>query len=338
MANLGIAFQSLPEIIKEWLSDENVAYIIDEVNQRYNFTEENNKWRVISRLVLRLCVQDLEPRDFINELSHWLNISFDSAKHLTQEIEEKILKPIEAPLKIDVGVDLKLLYFANPAAMSSLRETSTRTSEVELPLEVQLRPIEKIATPQFFAEAKKDNESQTKTPASKGEVFVESTNDPKSPKLTPGVSVTEQKSLSRGASPGLWTHGESNPEDPSVNFGLGPSQAHSSSSLSEITNKKQGSEIRNSEPAKPFLLHEEKEFHPSGGGGSSFSYKPSMYSRPQQPMPTPKARIQAPPLPSPPIIKRVVHYSRFLTRIMNNKSPHKKDESKVKLPKSRWFI
>src|SRR3989344_4939539 len=115
MANLYIAFQSLPDNIKEWLGDENVALEISEINNKLSINLLDDRSGVIPHLILRLCVQDIEPRNFINELSHSLNISFESAKTLTKEIEEKILKPIEAPLKIDVGVDLKLLYFANPA-------------------------------------------------------------------------------------------------------------------------------------------------------------------------------------------------------------------------------
>jgi|SRR3989344_1025757 len=118
MANLYIAFQSLPDNIKEWLGDENVALEISEINNKLSINLLDDRSGVIPHLILRLCVQDIEPRNFINELSHKLNLSFESAKILTKEIEEKILKPIEAPLKIDVGVDLKLLYFANPNMVS----------------------------------------------------------------------------------------------------------------------------------------------------------------------------------------------------------------------------
>ena len=114
MANLGTAFTSLPQSVREWLTDENVALFVDEINTKLGFDIDNPQSEIIPHLVLRLCVQDLEPRDFINELSHYLDIGFESAKTLTKEIEERILKPIEAPLKIDVGVDLKLLYFTNP--------------------------------------------------------------------------------------------------------------------------------------------------------------------------------------------------------------------------------
>lgn len=138
MANLFAAYQSLPESIQKWLSDENVILMIDEINQKLNLSIEDETAEIIPNLILRLCVQDLSPRDFINELSHYLDISFESAKTLTKEIEEKILKPIEAPLKIDVGVDLKLLYFANPAlrSWSSTEQASQEQPPQDKPVEL----------------------------------------------------------------------------------------------------------------------------------------------------------------------------------------------------------
>ena len=135
MADLGTAFISLPQSIREWLIDENTALFVDEINNKLGFNDfSDSRSEIVPHLILRLCVQNLEPRNFINELSHELNISFDSAKILTQEIEEKILKPIEAPLKIDVGVDLKLLYFANPTLRpSGFAEAELPTPIIETP-------------------------------------------------------------------------------------------------------------------------------------------------------------------------------------------------------------
>lgn len=146
MTNLNAALQSLPEKVKDWLGDEHVAFIIDEINQRLNFSPDSERWRAIPHLVLRLCVQDLEPRAFINELSHKLKISFDSAKTLTKEIEEKILKPIEAPLKLEVGVDLKLLYFAiSRSEVARVALVTPSAAERSRPIS-PLRPISRIIT------------------------------------------------------------------------------------------------------------------------------------------------------------------------------------------------
>lgn len=155
MANLGTAFISLPQSIREWLIDENVALFVDEINTKLGFNDiSDSKSEIVPHLILRLCVQDLEPRNFINELSHELNISFESAKTLTKEIEEKILKPIEAPLKIDVGVDLKLLYFANPNMRQVTRDMGQETEkQAELPksiIEASPAPIpQSIKTPEL---------------------------------------------------------------------------------------------------------------------------------------------------------------------------------------------
>lgn len=135
MTDLQTAFQSLPDNIRDWLSDEKVAFLIDEINSRFNFTMENDKDEIIPHLILRLCVQDLEPRLFISELSSWLDICLDSAKTLTKELEEKILAPIADSLKTNVGVDLKLLYFINPQIVieprSEPREPKTAAAPPE---------------------------------------------------------------------------------------------------------------------------------------------------------------------------------------------------------------
>ncbi len=111
---LHLAIQSLPEEIKEWLSSERVILILETMYKNFNIQED--KARTVSDYIARLAIQDLDPRDFVNEVSHELNISFDSAQHLTKEIEERIFEPIATQLKRDVGVDVKLLYFGQPSA------------------------------------------------------------------------------------------------------------------------------------------------------------------------------------------------------------------------------
>lgn len=293
MPNLNTIFQSLPESIREWLADENVALFIDEINTKLGNDITDLKSEIIPRLILRFCVQDLEPRDFINELSHQLNISFDSAKTLTKEIEEKILKPIEAPLKIDVGVDLKLLYFANPQMTPSV---------------IAVQPAEK-----------KSQEVLAEIATGRTEV------GPRDNKSVIARSETTKQSLqpiSKIEAPPILQSSNPKPE----------------------------------EQLKPFVLHEE-----TGGMHStnqnttskpSFSFKVPLDMRPQSPLPTPKANIQLPqliwPMSPPPKIPtpttmsgqattRVVHYSKFFTRLF---SSDKKAENKsnIKVPKSRWFI
>lgn len=106
------AFESLPTAIREWAASSQTTYLIMEINDRLGF--KNEKIRIIPRLIYRLITQDLDPIDFTNELSHELNIGFQTAKSIAGDIEIKVLAPIEMELKNDIGVDAKLIYFGQP--------------------------------------------------------------------------------------------------------------------------------------------------------------------------------------------------------------------------------
>ncbi|GEM_PF-2066680 len=116
--SLNAAFHSLPDHIQEWLASEAITLLIAEINTKLGF--KNEKRSVVPRLILRLTVQDLDPRDFINELSHELDISFQAAQTLTKELEDKVLSPIEIELRNSVGVDIKLMYFGQATAKKSI--------------------------------------------------------------------------------------------------------------------------------------------------------------------------------------------------------------------------
>lgn len=139
-ASVSAAFQSLPENIRDWATSDSTMFSISEINARLGLKEE--KKRVIPSLVLRLITQNLDPQDFINELSYELGTSFQTAKSISQDIENSILKPVENELRKDVGVDVKLIYFGQPVARrpgakegSGFRvqglETAVPTSEVQ---------------------------------------------------------------------------------------------------------------------------------------------------------------------------------------------------------------
>ena len=112
--SIALAFQSLPENIRDWATSDSTMFSISEINTRLGLKEE--KRRILPSLILRLITQNIDPQDFINELSYELNISFQTAKSIAQDIENSILKPIENELRKDVGVDVKLIYFGQPVA------------------------------------------------------------------------------------------------------------------------------------------------------------------------------------------------------------------------------
>lgn len=111
--DISSTIQSLPEHVWDWLTSDAATLSITEINNRLGFKSERR--RIIPSLILKLITQNLDPMDFINELSHELNIGFQAAKAISEEIESRILKPIESELRRDVGVDVKLIYFGKPS-------------------------------------------------------------------------------------------------------------------------------------------------------------------------------------------------------------------------------
>lgn len=105
------SFNSLPRHIKEWLSSEQVSYLVHEINNHFDF--RNEKMMIIPNLILYLSVKELDPLNFLYELSQKLNIDFDQAKIIAKEIEEKILKPIKMKL-YDIGIDISMIHYGKP--------------------------------------------------------------------------------------------------------------------------------------------------------------------------------------------------------------------------------
>ncbi len=308
--NLFVAYQSLPESVQQWLNDENVILMIDEINQKLNLSIEDETAEIIPNLILRLCVQDLSPRDFINELSHYLDISFESAKTLTKEIEEKILKPIEAPLKIDVGVDLKLLYFVRPQS----------DSDRMIGANPALRPVS-AASPVILNEVK-DLKSDSSPPTAT-QLRAGQNDNIKSHSERSEESLAEVKDFKSDSSPPTATQlraGQNDSAEPEHRpFILHQEESASSAGSAGSPQASSG------QAAQP-----------------SFSYKVPINQTPAKPAPPPRAQIQTPSIQPASAqgygeARRVVHYSGFFTKLF---SPEKNQEKKsaVPLPKSKWFI
>ncbi|MBI3046215.1 MAG: hypothetical protein HYY86_01550 [Candidatus Harrisonbacteria bacterium] len=138
--NIYSAIQSLPEHVWDWLTSDVATLSITEINNRLGFKSE--KRQIIPSLILKLVTQNLDPMDFINELSHELNISFQAAKAIAEEIESRVLKPIETELRRDVGVDVKLIYFGKPSA----QRAEPKIPEEKISPIGPIRPIGQVET------------------------------------------------------------------------------------------------------------------------------------------------------------------------------------------------
>lgn len=110
-------FMSLPEPLRDWLASERVTLAIIEINKRLGLF--GILIEIIPTAILRLVVKDLEPKNFIAALIQELDIDTPAAAAIAQEIETKILRPVELPLRNQLGVDIKMIYAAAPSNISA---------------------------------------------------------------------------------------------------------------------------------------------------------------------------------------------------------------------------
>lgn len=151
------AFLELPANIKSWISSEELAYTIGEINNRVGLQGE--KRSVIPNLILRLTTQDLEPLSFIDELAKELGVNFEVAKTIAKDIESKALKPIENDLKRDLGLDVKVIYFGKPGGKppgetpTQEEKSATKDSEIYIPKEPAAAPAQESGKPTQIGQA-----------------------------------------------------------------------------------------------------------------------------------------------------------------------------------------
>lgn len=107
---LSSRFNSLPEEIKKWLNSEMVGGTIENINNSLGLDGEFV--RILPELILRLVVSEFPPGEFIEnldiELGGILGLSSDQLISITNQIEEKILRPIE-PQLLQIGVDARMI-------------------------------------------------------------------------------------------------------------------------------------------------------------------------------------------------------------------------------------
>lgn len=132
------SYQALPEHIRDWASSEGTTFLIAAINNRLGL--KNEKRRTIPSLILRLIIQNLEPQDFINELADKLNISFQTAKSIAEDIEGQVLHSVENELRRDVGVDIKLIRFGQPRAPKPI-VPSPEITALPAPLSLKTTPF-----------------------------------------------------------------------------------------------------------------------------------------------------------------------------------------------------
>ncbi|TSC82524.1 MAG: hypothetical protein G01um101419_570 [Parcubacteria group bacterium Gr01-1014_19] len=100
--------ETMPESIREWLGSNSLLYLIINLNNRLGL--QGIKSAVVPDLILQIAIKELRPKDLPDRLSKELGLDREMAFNITKEIEEKMLRPIEVPLRNELGVDIKEIY------------------------------------------------------------------------------------------------------------------------------------------------------------------------------------------------------------------------------------
>lgn len=133
-AMLRDAFIALPDNVRNWLASEKVLGIVVDINNRLDCV--GGKVGIIPWLITRLAVKDLAPKYFMSELRDYLVVSEDEARAIAEELDKKILRPVELSLN-RLDIDLNSLYLgqAQPAAAEELgsKKYEVRTEGIGAP-------------------------------------------------------------------------------------------------------------------------------------------------------------------------------------------------------------
>jgi hypothetical protein len=148
LQDLHATFASLPPKVKEWLASEEVTFIVGEITYRLGLSEE--KIPIIPGLVFRLVTNDIEPLHFISELATELGVNFQTAKTIVEDIEKRILRPIERELRAATGLDVKTIYFGRPEGEPTVAKPSAQPQAETKPTPTlkQIIPPSTLAAPQ----------------------------------------------------------------------------------------------------------------------------------------------------------------------------------------------
>lgn len=147
------AFASLSDKTRDWLTSEEIVDKITSLNDGLGL--KSDRRRIISKLILRVAVQDLDPRDFANELGSQLKINYEAAKEITQKVHDECLQPIEAELKkINVDVHEMIEYSTNPPEqLSAYPDKPAPVMEYSKPAKLGSKPLKVEATSKLLTTA-----------------------------------------------------------------------------------------------------------------------------------------------------------------------------------------
>lgn len=297
-------FKKLPKEIRNWLASENLAYAISEITNKIGLSER--KSAAISRLIFLLITQQMDPKDFINNLSHELGTSFETAKAIAGDIEKNVLHPMAAELRRELNLDVKSIYFGQPGQqqadyIQTEPEIKPRAAE-PVPAESFKRPADSPKGPVVDLQSFSIKSDRPISPLNFASAMKEKT-----------IAAEPKKSGTAEIPPTPFMLHQENPTSaPSINPRPQEFQPAKSSLTMKVQNFYQSSASESDRPVpKPISIKVEM---PSSGMNSEKIGQPIQVNRQDAP-PAPKQEFTAPAAPAANEEARIVHYSNLRTPI-----------------------
>ncbi|PIT92714.1 MAG: hypothetical protein COU08_00940 [Candidatus Harrisonbacteria bacterium CG10_big_fil_rev_8_21_14_0_10_42_17] len=122
------AFLELSEPVRDWLTSDRASALVIAMNKKLDLFGSDIS--VIPRLITRLVVGDIHPKNFPAMLAGELGIDFPQAQELAKEIDEEILRPIANQLRDEAEVEVRDIYLGEAEVLPDERRSSLIAPEL----------------------------------------------------------------------------------------------------------------------------------------------------------------------------------------------------------------
>jgi uncharacterized protein YpuA (DUF1002 family) len=134
---------SLLPNIEEWISSEKITHLIMGLNTSYKISSG-----IIAGLVYDLVIKKTAPENLVIELNKKINFDSKRLGVLVAEIKEKLLKPIEVPLRQDLQIDIQKIVIP----VAPIQPEKAEIEKQELMQKPQQAPQKLREVPSFSSE------------------------------------------------------------------------------------------------------------------------------------------------------------------------------------------
>lgn len=113
----------VPQSIRSHLGSDAVINLIDQINRKFNFSDQ--QVAVVPTVIRALILHSIAANQFTDKVAEELGVTQERAEIIAHEVRDRILKPVKKDLK-DFGVDIDLIQVENIEREHRVRNVPTR--------------------------------------------------------------------------------------------------------------------------------------------------------------------------------------------------------------------